>query len=149
MSLLGIFFGGVYETVITGLRTVNMADSREGLRQQMAHAFDLLTREASLANNVDTSTSSQVQFDADLNGDGTTENDILYQVSGTSLQRVYSSGPTLTLVTGLTTLTPFTYLDSSGNATNTAANVRVIEVALTGTRNAETVSLAGAACRRN
>ena len=40
VSLLSIFIGTVYESVVVGLRTVNAADEREDIRQQLAGALD-------------------------------------------------------------------------------------------------------------
>ena len=152
--LLGIFFGAVYETVIIGLRTANAADEREAIRQQLANAMDLLTREAALASNVDVAADQQFQFDADLNGDGTTENDVNYAVSGGDLQRT-ANGVTLTLVRDLTAL-DFDYTDSGGSALSTPVGsqptrdtIRVMQVSTTATNDDETLSLPGAAYLRN
>ena len=154
VSLLSIFIGTLYESVVVGLRTVNAADEREDIRQQLANALDLLVREANLASNVDNAEDQRLQFDADLDGNGTTENNVNYQVSSGDLQRVYS-GTTVTLVRDLTSL-DFNYLDTSGaNVTTpvgsqpTRDTIRVVQITATATKDQETISLASAAYLRN
>lgn len=154
MSLLAVFLGTVYETVIAGLRTVNATDERAGLRQQLTHALGLLTREASLASRVDTADSQQLQFDADLDGNGTTEHNINYQISGSALQRVYS-GAAMTLVDRITAFS-VSYVDAAGatlttpvNAQATRDTIRVAQITITATNDAEALSMTSAAYLRN
>ena len=152
--LLSILIGAVYEVVIVGLRTVHASDEREEIRQELSNALDLLTREASLANNLDNAEDQRLQFDADLDGNGTTENNINYQVSSGDLQRVYN-GVTVTFVKDLTSL-DFNYTGSGGaNLTTPVATqalrdtIRVVQVTITATKDNETISLASAAYLRN
>lgn len=150
--LSSIFIATVCETTITSLRTADATAERERVRLQMAKAIDLLTREAAAAYNVDNSAVQRFQFDArlvDANGDGQTENrnNINYVVQSGDFQRVYS-GDTVALVPDLTALT-FTYLDSNGNATTNANNVRVMEVTMTAVVDSETISMAAATRLRN
>ena len=154
ITLLALFGGAVYESVIVGLRTANASDERENIRQQLANALDMLTREASLADVVDVAADQQFQFDADLDGDGTVENNINYQVSSGTFQRVYN-GATLTLVRNLASL-DFNYVDSAGSNMATTVpdqatrnTIRVMQVTTSATNDAETVSLANAAYLRN
>jgi len=153
VSLLGIFIGAVYEVVIVGLRVVNAADEREDINQQLTKALDLLTREASLINNVVSAQDQRLKFDADLDGNGTTENNIEYQVSSGTLQRSYS-GATVTLVNNLTSL-DFDYTDLNGAAMTTPIpgsdldNIRVVQISVTATKDNEAISLATAAFLRN
>ena len=154
--LLGVFFGAVYESVIVGLRTTNAADERENARQHVANALDRLTREVGLAktSSITLANNAQFRFNADLNGDGTIgadETNIIYQIQGSDLQRVDSNG-TVTLVKGLTTLTPFSYLKSDGTTWSSSdglSAIRVLQVALTAVVDNETVSVASAAYLRN
>ena len=148
VSLLAMFFGAVYETVITGLRVVHAADDRENIRLQMTKALDLLTRETMAAYNVDHSQTQRFQIDlrvqdADANGQADNLNNINYQVVSGDLQR-----EGVILVGDLTSLT-FTYLDSNGNTTTTANNVRVMQVTMSATRNSETISMSTATRLRN
>ena len=153
LSLLGIFLAAVQESLLVGLRAVNAADEREDIRMQLSNALDRLIREVSMANNVDTAQDQQLQFDADLNGDGTTENDILYQVSGGDLQRTYN-GATVTLVRDLSSL-DFDYTDLNGSALTTPVTgasldiLRLVQITATTAKDAETLSLADSAYLRN
>jgi len=147
ITLLASFFGAVYETVIVGIRSADSANDRETIRIQMMKTLDLLTREASAAYHVDNSTSSRFQFDmriGDTNGDGAAENqnNINYQVVSGSLQR---AGVTILSSATVT----FTYLDTNGNATSTAGNVRVMQVTMSKTVEGETLSLSAATRLRN
>lgn len=153
MSLLGLFIGAVYESVIVALRVVNAADEREDVRQQLANALDRLTREASLASTVVAAQDQRFQFDADLDGNGVNENNINYEVQSGDLQRAYG-GTTVTLVKDLTTL-DFDYTDLNGANMTTPVpganldNTRVVQVTITATRDNEAISLATAAFLRN
>ena len=153
ISLLGLFIGAVYESVIVGLRVVNASDEREDIRQQLANALDLLLREGSLASNVDNAEDQRFQFDADIDGDGSANTNINYRVQSGDLQRVYS-GDTVTLVRDLASL-DFDYVDLNGAAMTppvTGAsrdNIRVVQVTATATRDNETISLANATHLRN
>ena len=147
VTLLAAFFGAVYETVIVGIRSADSANDREAMRIQMMKTLDLLSREASAAYHVDNSTSSRFQFDmrvedSDGNGDSENQNNINYQVVSGNLQR---EGVTILPSATVT----FTYLDSSGNATTTAANVRVMQVTMSKTVEGETLSLSAATRLRN
>ena len=159
VSLLGIFFGAVYETLIAGLRTVNAGNDREALRQQLSNALDRLTREASAANNVDRAQDQRFQFDADLDGDGNDEDNINYVVQNGGLDREYS-GDTVTLVKNVSSL-DFDYIDQNGASYGTCdstsscgsnccrSEVRVVQITITGTRGNESMSVAGAAYLRD
>ncbi len=150
--MFSLFVYGVFEVVIVGLRVADAANEREDIRLQLASSFELLTREAAAAYNVDNSTSTRFQFDsriADNNGDGNSENmtNINWRVQNGDLERV-QGGVTTTMIPDLTSCT-FSYLDSSGVATNTANNVRVMQVVATATREGEVISMASAVRTRN
>ena len=153
ISLLAIFMGTIYEAVIVGLRATHAADEREAVRQQLAGAIDRLTREAGLTSNVDVAQDQQLQFDADLDGNGTTESDIVYQLQSGVLQRTYG-GATVTLARGITSL-DFDYLDLNGSSLAAPLSgcnldtVRVLQVTVTGTNDTETLSMTTAAFLRN
>ena len=158
-SMLSLFFGAVYASVITGLKMMNAANSREAIRLQLAHAMDRFTHEAVMTRNIDTATSTQFQFDADFNGDGSSlnangETNINYTYQSNALTRQQGNNAMVTLVPNGSALT-FSYLDSTG-ATLTPPitgsnqnNIRVVQLAMTGTKDAETLSVAGAACLRS
>ncbi len=156
LSLLTVFMGAIYETVIVGLRVAGGADTRENLRRQLAGALDRVTREGSLASNVDNAEGQRFQFDADLDGDGNTENNINYQVTGGALQRTYS-GTTVTLIasTALPSPPAFNYTDLNGADMGTPVssgnrhNIRVVRVTATVSSGNETISMTTAAYLRN
>ena len=151
-AMFGVVAVAVQEPVVIGLRTAAAANQREDVRLQMSRALELLTREAAAAYNVDNSTSTQFQFDArltdaDADGDAETLTDINWRVNNGDLERV-QGGTTMVVVPDLTTVA-FTYLDSSNNSTNTAANVRVMQMTMTATRNNEAISMATSVRPRN
>jgi len=156
---MGIFIGAVYESVIIGLRAVSTANDREIVRQQLIRALDRLTREASAANTVDYAQDQRFQFDADLDGDGSSENNINYAVSSGVFQRSYGS-ETLNLVSNLTSL-DFDYVDennvlngscdftSSCGSRCCRSDVKVAHLTMTATKNNEVFSITGAVCLRD
>ncbi len=147
ISLMGLFFAAVQESVIVGLRAVNAADDRETIRQQVTSALDRLTREAVLASNVDQADSGQFQFDMP----GTSN--VNYAYNSSTLTRT-SAGTAQTILQHITSFT-LSYIDSSGNtlATPVAAGarntIRVVQLAVTVNPDTETLSLASAAYLRN
>ena len=153
MTLLGIFLGVAYESVIVGLRTVNAADERETVRQQLAAASDRLTRELDLASAVTTAQDQDVLFNADLDGDGTAETNIEYRLQNATLQRLYG-GTTLTLAAGVTAF-DLDYTDLNGTSLSAPVtgallhNIRVAQITVTATKDNETLALASAAYLRN
>ena len=154
VALTGLLAGSVYETVFVGLRTAETAGDREDVRQQVTAALDLLTREAALASNVDNAEDQRLQFDADLDGNGSTENNIDYEVVSGDLQRIYN-GTTLTLVRDLSAL-DFDYTDSGGSAMTTPVGsqvtrdtIRLMQITATATKDSESWSVANAVYLRN
>ena len=155
ITLLGAFFGMVYESVIVGLRSVRSAGSQEDVRLQLARTLDFLTREVSVAGNVDNAEDQRLQFDADVDGNGTTENDINYQVVSGDLQRTYN-GTTVTLIGDLQTL-DFNYTDATGANLSTPVGsqptrdtIRVVHMTVTAAgANGATLSVMTAAYLRN
>ena len=154
MSLIGLFLGAVQESVVVGLRATNAADEREDIRLQLANALDRLTREASLASNVTQANDQAFKFDADLDGDGTTETSITYAVVNGDLVRTHG-GTAVTLIRDLATL-DFDYQDLNGATMATPVTpqterdmIRLAQVVLTGTKDTETLSVAEAVYLRN
>ena len=153
ISLLSLFIGAVYESAIISLRAVQAAHAREQLRAQTAHALELLTREVSLASQIDTADAQSLQFDADLNGDGSAESNIWYQVQDGRLQRVYG-GLTHTLIDDVSSFS-FDYTDLNGTTMSPPLSgcnlelLRLVQITATATNENETLSLATAAFLRN
>ena len=154
MALLAIFAGVIHESVIVGLRAANAADEREDVRLQVADALDRLTREGSLASNVTQANDQVFKFDADLDGNGTTETGITYEVLNGDLVRTLGD-TTVTLIRDLATL-DFDYQDLNGANMATPVSsqserdtIRLAQVVLTGTKDTETLSVAEAVYLRN
>ena len=156
LGLLALFGVAVYDTVVMGLRVASATDHREEIRQEVANALERFTREASMADVVDYSTNSRFQFDADLDGNGTVETDINYQVTSGTLQRTYA-GRTLTLIPDLGSL-DFDYINASGAEYDdydsgcggcARTNIRVVQINVTATQNSETITTGSAAFLRN
>ncbi len=154
ITLMGIFIGAVYESVIIGLRAVNTANDRENIRLQLTKALDQFTREASATNTVDYAQNQRFQFDADLAGNGNNQSNINYVVSGGILQRTYGS-ETLNLVSNLASLN-FGYVKADGTTATSCdytsncssqccrGDVRVVQLTMTATKNNESFSMTGA-----
>lgn len=139
VMMLGIFGVVIHQTALVGLRTVNAADERESVRQELSNALDLFTREARMAMNVDFSTSTRFQFDADFDGDGSStgnETNIDYRLQSGSFDRTYG-GNTVTLVEDADSL-DFNYTDGTGSSMSepvtggNQADIRVVELVITG-----------------
>ena len=148
--LFAIFMGGVYETVILGLRAASSGDDRENIRTQMTRAMDQMTREMAAAYNVDNAEDQRFQFDArDIDGDGSNDTNINYVVTSGDLYR--GSQP---LIRDLTAL-DFDYIDDTGAALSTPVagssedDIRIVQITMTAVRHNETISLTAAAYLRN
>jgi len=158
VSLFSIFAATVYESVITGLRTVNAADEREDIRQQLANTLERLTREASVASTVRTAQDGRFRFDGDLDGDGTVESTgeqfVDFQVVGGELTRGAQGVSTVTVVRDLDSI-EFAYVDVNGSTMTTPVSggdvddIRVVQVTITATQDQETMSVTGAVYLRN
>jgi type II secretory pathway pseudopilin PulG len=153
--VFGIFIGAVCQTSLIGLRTVTAADTREALRQQVAHALDRLAREALTAQAVVQAQDQWFMFESDLNGDGlidaTTEQDISFRLIGTDLMRSLGDVPTgVALVRDVSSL-DFDYEDLTGAAWDGVdpLDIRVVKITLTATAAAEVVSMASSIYLRN
>ena len=153
ISLSGLFMGAVQELLVTGLRVVDSADDRESIRQRLAYVVDRFTREMSLCTDVDVAQDGGFQFDADINGDGSDENNINYQYTSGTLTRTYS-GTTVTLISGLTAF-DLNYVDDTGAQLTTPVagsqedDIRVVHISATVASGNETFSLESASYLRN
>ena len=148
--LLAIFFGAVYETVISGLRTVDAADEREEIRGQLAATLDRLTRELALCDNVDAATDSHFQCDTP------SLNNIEYTYSSSNHNVTHddASAPAI-IILGNLTAWDFDYVDSAGATLATPVagaaedTIRIIQVTATATLDSETLSMTSAVYLRN
>jgi len=144
VSLLGLFIAAVYETVITGLRTVNAADDRAYLQQRLSQTLELFAREASVANNVDEARTDEFNFDTP-----STDLDYEYDSSAGTLSREGD-----VILVHLTAF-DFDYVNCLG-ATHTGTvsgsaedTLRVVQVTATMARDTETFSMTSSTFLRN
>ena len=150
LSLVALFFGGVYETVITGLRVVQATLVREQLRAAAASALERLVRDLSLANNVDAAQDARFQVDTSAVNDV----DYRYDSSAHTLTRSDASVAIRTVLRNVTAF-DFDYVDSAGASLTTPVSgasedtIRVVQVQLTVASGSEQVSMAAAVYLRN
>jgi type IV pilus assembly protein PilW len=126
-------------------QTFNVQEEIVAMQQNVRAGMDMMGREIGMAgydparaDNFSgiTISGTQLQIQADLNGDGTIdatsqENIIyVYDSANKRITRNIGSGaqPFLENIDAFT----FTYLDGSGNVTTTAANVRQVRITITG-----------------
>jgi type IV pilus assembly protein PilW len=131
IAILSVLFGTIYRTFDTFNRSYANENVKAGVQQKSRIGIDLLARDIRLAGldplgtsnagfNPANTSSTSVQFTADLNYDGNLDDpfeDIVYALNGNLLQQTtdLGSGPvTATLLDNVTALT-FTYLDQANN----------------------------------
>ena len=147
VSLISIFVGAMQESVVVGLRAVNAADERELIRQQAASALDRIIREINLADDVDVAQSARFRFDIP------STNNINYVYSSGTLSR--DTGGSAQVVLNNITSWDFNYYDTTGAALSEPVagasedTIRVVQMTVTVTRDAETLTLTNAAYLRN
>ena len=148
--LFGLLMGTVQETVVVGLRQVSAADKREEIRQRLTSALDRLTREISMADNVNAAQSGRFQFDTP----SVNNVDYVYDSSAGTLSRDDASSPLAVIVRNVTSL-DFNYFDASGAqlsepvAGASEDTIRLVQVAATVTKDSEAITVASAAFLRN
>ena len=148
--LFGLFVGTVQETVVVGLRQVSAADKREEIRQRLASALDRLTREISMADNVNVAQSGRFQFDTP----SVNNVDYVYDSAAGTLSRDDAISPLAVIVRNATSL-DFNYFDASGAqlsepvAGASEDTIRLVQVVATVTKDSETITVASAAFLRN
>lgn len=156
VSLLAIFVGAVYESVIAGLRVVSASARREEVRGQLVFALERFTREVYLADDVDDADQLEGTDTGEFQFDTPSTNNIeyTYDASADTLSRRVGSG-TAQIIARYVTSFDLDYYDSagaqlsepvSGSAEDTIRVVRVIVTAATGS---ETMSVATAAYLRS
>lgn len=150
ISLLAIFFGGVFQTVVVGLRLTALGDDHSRLQQQLAATLDRLTREVMVAEDVDAAEDDRFQFDTPA------VNNVEYDydsAAGTLTRDDPASAPVVVL-RNITSL-DFNYVDSAGSTLTTPVGessedtIRVAQVTVTLTKASTTLSMTSAAYIRN
>lgn len=150
IAILSVLFGTIYRTFDTFNRSYANENVKAGVQQKSRIGIDLMARDIRLAgldplgsasagfNPTNTSTTS-IQFTADLNYDGDLDDpfeDMIYALNGNLLQQTsdLGSGPvTATLLDNVTALT-FSYLDQADNLLPepvAADQIRTVIISLT------------------
>ena len=150
LAMAAAFLVAASEMVVWGLRIVRAWQQREELRGQLAHVLEQFTREAIAADHVDTADDDQFQFDTPAT------NNIEFDYTGsTDILTHDDSSTTQQTVLRYATSLDFDYYNSSGTLLSTPvssgsrSSIRVVQVAITVSRNNETLSMAAATYLRN
>jgi type IV pilus assembly protein PilW len=144
-----ILLGVAVKIFLVQQRAYNVQEQLSEMQQNIRSAMDMIVRETKMAGYNPTGTAFDVivpptkgiiydtsQFRIlkdDFNGDGDTadtDEDIIYSYDATDLQieRDGAGNPIAENITGFT----FSYLDADGASTTTSADIRQIQVTITG-----------------
>lgn len=143
LGISGIVLAAVTATFISQSRSYDAQEQINGMQQAARAAMDIITREVRMAGYntnggltfdgiiYDT---TQIRVQANLDGDadtGDADEDIIYAYDTVDdvIERT-TGGNTETLVEDIDVFT-FQYLDESGTATTTSANIRQIQITIT------------------
>lgn len=143
LGISGIILAAVTATFISQSRSYNAQEQINGMQQAARAAMDIITREVRMAGYntnggltfdgiiYDT---TQIRVQANLDGDadtGDADEDIIYAYDTVDdVITRETGGNTDTLVEDIDVFT-FQYLDESGTATTTSANIRQIQITIT------------------
>lgn len=155
--LFSILAIAVFWTFVVGLRAWGSGMDRAIIRQDANLAIERMVREISQASEISMAKSDEIQFDADLDGDGLVET-IKFDVSNdNNLERTeVITGPDI-VVTIARNVQDFTlrYLDGDNDtllipvAGPTQDDIRVIVISLTLDDGDETITLSSSVYARN
>ena len=143
MAISGIVLGAITATFISQSRSYDAQEQINEMQQGARAAMDMITREVRMAGYNTNGTwtfdgitydTSQIRVQANLDGDGDTgdaNEDIIYAYDATDdeIERT-TGGTTEVLVENINAFT-FQYLDGSGTATTTSANIRQLQITIT------------------
>jgi type IV pilus assembly protein PilW len=143
IGISGIVLGAITATFISQSRSYDAQEQINGMQQAARAAMDMITREARMAGyNTNgaavfdgiTYNATQIRVQANLDGDtdtGDANEDITYSYDAVDdvIERT-TGGTTDTLVENIDVFT-FQYLDESGTATTTSADIRQIQITIT------------------
>ncbi|MBI3011058.1 MAG: prepilin-type N-terminal cleavage/methylation domain-containing protein [Candidatus Omnitrophica bacterium] len=152
LGVAGIFLVAVQESVIHGLRVVDVTDEREEVQEELAFSFERLTRELAQAITFTTADATQVVFTVDLNEDDSAET-VDYSLSNGQLVRT-ESGTSVSVVKNAQSVS-FAYTDLDGNSLSTPVasgsmdDIRVVTVSVTADLEDETITVPTAVFVRN
>lgn len=143
LGISGIILAAVTATFISQSRSYDAQEQINGMQQAARAAMDIITREVRMAGYntnggltfdgiiYDT---TQIRVQANLDGDadtGDADEDIIYAYDTVDdVITRETGGNTDTLVEDIDVFT-FQYLDESGTATTTSANIRQLQITIT------------------
>lgn len=141
-----VILGGVATTFITQTRVYNAQEQVNEMQQSARAAMDLISREIKLAGYKPTGTSivgvaynaSVLRIRADLNADGAVDDNsdehliFAFNSGASQITRTYGvTGATPQVISNNVSAFTFNYLDSSGVATTTDADIRQVSLSIT------------------
>ncbi len=143
IGISGIVLAAITATFISQSRSYDAQDQINGMQQAARASMDMITREVRMAGYNTNSTltfdgvtynATQIRVQANLDGDGDTgdaDEDIIYAYDAVDdvITRA-TGGSTDTLVENIDVFT-FQYLDETGGATTTSADIRQIQITIT------------------
>jgi len=143
IGISGIVLAAITATFISQSRSYHAQEQINGMQQAARAAMDIITREVRMAGYNTNATltfdgiiydTTQIRVQANLNGDGDTgdaNEDIIYAFDAVDdVITRETGGSTEILVEDIDVFT-FQYLDESGTATTTSANIRQIQITIT------------------
>lgn len=142
MAIVGVLLGGITTSFVTQRKAIAIQNQRGSLIQQAQAALDLLTRELRTAGTNPTGATftpvtyspTQLEIQADLNGNGTTTDDnehLIYAYDATNKRITRDAGSGVQpLVENIQAFT-FMYLDSAGNSTTVSSAIRQLQITIT------------------
>jgi type II secretory pathway pseudopilin PulG len=158
IALFSILAAAIFWTFVAGLRAWGSGRDRAYIRQDANLAIERMVRELSEASEINTAGSDEIEFDADLDGDGSVET-IRFDVSNDdNLERTeVITGPDIivTLARNVQTFTLGYYLDGDNDTLLSSVtgpsrdDVRVIVISLTLNEGGETLTLSSSVYTRN
>ena len=154
VTLFSVIAAVVSLIFLTGLRTWDSARIRANLRQDAGLAMERMARELSEASAVNTAKSNEIDFDADLDGNGTPET-IKFAVSHDNNLERTESGTSVILARAVQSFTAGYYLDGDNDTLLSSVtgpslgNIRVIVLTLALNDGDETFTLSSSVYIRN
>ncbi|MBI2885165.1 MAG: prepilin-type N-terminal cleavage/methylation domain-containing protein [Candidatus Omnitrophica bacterium] len=151
MVVLGLLIAGAYDPVISSLRLAAAVNTREEIRQQLAHVLEWVIRDAGVADNMDVAETDHVQFDTPAVNNVEYE----YDAAADVLTRDDADSSQRTILRNVTAF-DFDYVDCFGTTTTGTVSgseeedsIRVIQVTATVAKLTESVSMPAAVFTRN
>lgn len=153
--LLGGLSAAVVFVFMAGLKSWNSVRNRTEIIESLNLAMARMTRELSQASEITRARSDEIDFEADLDGGGVTE-DITFDInSDDELERIEDGGSAVILARDVQSFTLGYYLEADNDNLLSSVtgpsldDIRVIVITLALSKSGETVSLRSSAYARN